>query len=159
MRCLACGQGMDPINAEYGTHPACDMNLLPVDDDVDPFTDLLKSQIVEMVRWAEKQSPRSQQVLIGPSEIGTLCDRRIGYRLANIPACNTDFDPWAAIVGTAIHSWLDSAVTAWMESHAQWEWHTESRLMITEFVEGHADLYSKEHRSVIDYKTAVPVVV
>lgn len=159
MRCLACGSGMDPINAEYGTHPGCDMNLLPVEDEVDPFTTLLKTQIIDMVKWAEQQEPRSRQLLIGPSEIGTLCDRRIGYRLAQIPTCNNDFDPWAAIVGTAIHSWLENAVSTFMSSHGQYNWHTESRLMINEFVEGHADLYSVEHKSVIDYKTVGPDVM
>ena len=159
MKCLVCGTLMDPVNASDGTHPACDMNLLPVDDLEDPFIDLLKGQIMDMVKWAEKQSPRSQQRAIGPSEVGTLCDRRIGYRLAEVPRCNTEFDPWPSIVGTSVHSWLDRAVTAWMKAHSSDAWQTESKLMIDQFVEGHADLYSHEHKSVIDYKTVGPDVM
>jgi hypothetical protein len=159
MRCLICGTIMDSVNAGFGTHPNCDMKLLPVTEDEDPFITLLKDQIITMVKWAEQQNPRSKQVLMGPSEIGTMCDRRIGYRLAQIPACNTGFDGWPAIVGTAIHSWMDQAVTSWMESHAQWDWFTEQTLTINQFIEGHADLYSKEHRSVIDYKTVGPDVM
>jgi hypothetical protein len=149
---------MDSVNLPYGTHPGCDVNLLPVDDE-DPFTSMLKNQIIDMVRWAEKQNPRGHQVLIGPSEIGTLCDRRIGYRLAGIPACNTDFDPWASIVGTAIHTWLDDAVNKWMRAHGSKSWSTETRLVIDDFVQGHADLYSHEHQSVIDYKTVGPDIM
>jgi len=150
---------MDPINLDYGTHPACDMKLVPVDEDDDPFTSMLKAQLIDMVRWAEQQHPRGRQVLIGPSEIGSLCDRRIGYRLANIPACNTEFDPWASIVGTAIHTWLDNAVNGWMKEHQSQAWSTETRLVIDDFVEGHADLYSHDHKSVIDYKTVGPDVM
>ena len=150
---------MDPVNASHGTHPACDMKLLPVSEDEDPFTARLKQQIMDMVKWAEQQNPRSRQIMIGPSEIGTLCDRRIAYRLAQVPACNTDFDPWAAIVGTAIHSWLDDAVNDWMTAHGSSDWSTETQLIIDRFVKGHADLYSHEHAAVIDYKTVGPDVM
>lgn len=158
MKCLICGTVMDPVNATHGTHPACDMKLSPVDDE-DPFASMLRSQIIDMVKWADQQNPRSKQVMIGPSEIGTMCDRRIGYRLAEIPACNRDFDPWASIVGTAIHSWLDDAVNNWMTAHGTSNWSTETKLIIDNFVEGHADLYSHDHKSVIDYKTVGPDVM
>jgi hypothetical protein len=159
MKCLVCQTLMDPVNAPDGTHPACDMKLLPIDEEEDPFTTVLKHQIIDMVRWAGKQHPRGHQVRIGPSEIGSLCDRRIGYRLAQIPGCNVDFDPWPSIVGTAVHSWLEGAVTGWMAAHGSTDWKTEETLVIEEFVEGHADLYSHEHRSVIDYKTVGPDVM
>jgi hypothetical protein len=128
-------------------------------EDGDSFSGLLKQQLIEMILWADKQNPRSRQVAIGPSEIGDQCDRRIGYRIAQVPAVNTDFDPWAAIVGTALHSWLDSAVQLWMESHNSNSWSTETALSINEFVEGHSDLYSHEHQAVIDWKGAGPDVM
>lgn len=159
MKCVLCREEMDPVNVDYGTHPACDMKLLPVDDEVDPFAAMLKAQLVDVVKWAEKQHPRASQELIGPSEVGAVCDRRIGYRLAQIPSCNTEFDPWASIMGTAIHSWLDDAMNMWMKEHASNAWSTETRLIIDDFVEGHADLYSHEHRAVIDYKSAGPDVM
>lgn len=149
---------MDTVNASFKTHPACDMKLMPVDDE-DPFVTLLRSQIMDMIKWAERQNPRSQQIMIGPSEIGTLCDRRIGYRLAEIKPCNTDFDPWASIVGTAIHSWLDDAVNDWMKAHGSTGWSTETRLLIDSFIEGHADLYSHDHKTVVDWKTVGPDVM
>jgi hypothetical protein len=159
VKCLICYEVMDPVNASFGTHPSCDVKLLPIEEEDDPFASMLKSQIMEMVKWFERQSPRSRQEMIGPSEIGTLCDRRIGYRLAGVPRVNTDFDPWASIVGTAIHSWLDHAVTAWMREHGSAAWSTETTLVISEFVQGHADLYSHDHKAVIDYKSVGPDVM
>jgi len=157
VKCLRCYEEMDPVNAPFGTHPGCDMRLLPVDEEEDPFVSMLRAQLMDMVKWYEKQSPRSQQEMIGPSELGTLCDRRIGYRIAGVTKCNTDFDPWPSIMGTSVHSWLDGAVKAWMRAHGSEDWLTETRLVINDFVVGHSDLYG--HKAVIDYKTAGPDVM
>jgi hypothetical protein len=120
---------------------------------------LLKAKLTEMILWADKQSPRSKQVAIGPSEIGDQCDRRIGYRLAQVEPCNTDFDPWAAIVGTAVHAWLDDAVQLWMSEHDEATWSTETTLSINDFIEGHSDLYSHQYQAVIDWKGGGPDVM
>ena len=157
LRCVACGLEMDPVLAPATTHPTC---LVFGDlDEEDPFSVLLKQKLIQMILWADKQNPRSKQVAIGPSEIGDQCDRRIGYRIAQIPQCNTDFDPWAAVVGTALHSWLDQAVQMWMAEHQDPAWSTETTLSISEFVEGHSDLYSHEYHAVIDWKGAGPDVM
>jgi hypothetical protein len=49
---------------------------------------------------------RSTQTTLGPSEIGTPCDRRLAYGLAGHPRCNPGGDGWAAFVGTCIHDGL-----------------------------------------------------
>lgn len=156
-RCVACGNEMDPALAPAATHPACSSSFTELVDD--PFAEMLKQKLIEIILWADKQNPRSRQIAIGPSEIGDLCDRRIGYRIAQIPACNTDFDPWAAIVGTALHSWLDDAVQLWMDHHRDPSWSTETELSIGDFIEGHSDLYSHEYQAVIDWKGAGPDVM
>ena len=46
---------------------------------------------------------RSAQVTLGPSEIGTPCDRRLAMTLMGIPAVNPGGDGWAAFVGTCGH--------------------------------------------------------
>ena len=151
---------MDPALAPAVTHPSCVPSFAELQDE-DPFSQMLKHKLIEMILWADKQNPRSRQVKIGPSEIGDQCDRRIGYRIAQTPACNTEFDPWAAIVGTALHSWLDDAVHLWMQAHDPVEkaWSTETALSVGEFVEGHSDLYSHEHHAVIDWKGAGPGIM
>jgi len=157
MNCVACGTVMDPALAPAVTHPTCLMFEEPGDEN--PFSELLKAKLIEIIRWKDQQHPRSKQVAIGPSEIGDPCDRRIGYRIAGVEPCNTGFDPWPAIVGTAVHHWLDNAVQEWMSSTKQEEWSTETTLHLNEFVEGHSDLYNFQYQAVIDWKTAGPDVM
>lgn len=158
--CVYCGKGMYPLIEEGQTsHPACGPQIEPFSEDVDPFSALLKTQLTEIIRWADRENPRSKQVEIGPSEIGDPCDRRIAYKLAELDQINTNFDPWAAIVGTALHSWLDDAVSKWMSAHDSDAWATETQLSINAFVQGHSDLYSRDFRAVIDWKGAGPTVM
>lgn len=46
---------------------------------------------------------RSAQTTLGPSEIGTPCDRRLAMALMNVPPVNPGGDGWAAFVGTCGH--------------------------------------------------------
>ena len=154
--CVACGNVMTPIPGEDSPiHPTCLMVDEPTGEH--PFNVMLKQKLTDIITWYDQENPRSKQQAIGPSEIGDPCDRRIGYRLANIPAVNTRFDPWAGIVGTALHSWLEKAVSAWVETQTSREWFTETTLHLNEFVEGHADLYHDE--TVIDWKSASKDVI
>ena len=116
----------------------------------------LKYDLIEIIRWYEEQNPRGHQPQLGPSEIGSVCDRQIGYRLAAVPIVNKDFDPWPSIVGTAVHSWLDDAVTQWGQAHDSQDWITETGVHIDEFVKGRSDLYNIERAMVIDHKSAGP---
>lgn len=54
---------------------------------------------------------RSAQTTLGPSEIGTPCDRRLAMSLLSIPAVNPGGDGWAAFVGTCIHAGLADMFT------------------------------------------------
>lgn len=49
---------------------------------------------------------RSAQQHLGPSEIGTPCDRRLVGKLLGTAAVNPGGDGWAAFVGTCIHAGL-----------------------------------------------------
>ena len=55
-----------------------------------------------MIRHAIAHHPRSLQKRIGPSEVGTPCDRRIGYKLLGHTE-NERGDAWKPTVGTAVH--------------------------------------------------------
>ena len=46
---------------------------------------------------------RSAQTTMGPSEIGSPCDRRIAMSLLRVPPVNPGGDGWAAFVGTCVH--------------------------------------------------------
>lgn len=121
---------------------------------VDPAAAALKRELQDIVLWNENHSPRSQQVSIGPSEIGDPCDRKIAYRLAAVPAVNTWSDPWPAIVGTAVHAWLETAINNYQRVHGDQGWRTELTVFPDQFIIGHSDAYNYLHRTVLDHKTS-----
>ncbi len=49
--------------------------------------------------------PRSQQVEIGPSEIGTECDHCLAHKLLGTPQARDV--AWLPTVGTAVHGWIE----------------------------------------------------
>jgi hypothetical protein len=75
--------------------------------DTPPF-DVTRTLVAQVKEYATF-SPRSQQTMIGASEIGTPCSRRLAYKLLNVEAVNTDTDSWPAIVGTSVHYYLERA--------------------------------------------------
>jgi hypothetical protein len=151
--CPICRQPIDP--AAGPTHPNCLFTEL--DDVSDPAAAQLKNELIQIIKYADRQNPRSRQQALGPSEIGTPCDRRLAYRIAEIPAVNTDTDPWAAIVGTAIHSWLDEAIQLWCRDTPDCGWQTETPVVLSEFVKGRSDAF--HNGTVIDHKGAGPDVM
>lgn len=54
---------------------------------------------------------RSAQTTLGPSEIGTPCDRRLAMALMGIPPVNPGGDGWAAFVGTCGHVGMAEMLT------------------------------------------------
>jgi hypothetical protein len=49
---------------------------------------------------------RNQQTTLGPSEIGSPCDRRLAMSLLHVVPVNPGGDNWASFVGTCIHAGL-----------------------------------------------------
>lgn len=54
---------------------------------------------------------RSAQTTLGPSEIGTPCDRRLAMALLGVPPVNAGGDGWAAFVGTCTHAGMAEIYT------------------------------------------------
>lgn len=152
MNCLVCNERLDPVLEPDQTHPNC----FSEPHEGDPLAALLKHQLIQVIKWQENRNPRAHQLELGPSELGEVCDRRLAYRILGMEHCNTDFDPWASIMGTAVHSWLESALTDWMTVHGDQSWSTETTLQINNLVHAHSDLYSHKFKMVIDWKTAGP---
>lgn len=124
----------------------------------DPVDVALKQEIMDMVLWADRNAPRSKQVAIGPSEVGDPCDRRIAYKIAGTKEINTWRDPWPAIVGTAIHTWMETAIQRYQDHHFSadfdYPWMTELAVSPDPLVAGHSDVYNRKTQSVVDWKTA-----
>ena len=68
----------------------------------------IKDKLVKALHNKENSRARSTQVQIGPSELGG-CRRKVWYRLNDQPETNDAELKLAAIMGTAIHSAIESA--------------------------------------------------
>lgn len=117
-----------------------------------PAAETIKNDLAEIVLWNERMSPRSQQKTIGPSEIGNECDRRLAYRIAGVPRVNWS-DPWPAVVGTAVHNWLEVAVNRFQRENGNHGWVTEVTVEPDPLVRGRSDLFHVPTGTVVDYKT------
>jgi hypothetical protein len=119
----------------------------------------LETEIAAIIRWASASSPRSLQALPGPSELGDPCDRRLAYRLAGTEPTNTRVDPLASVVGTGLHSWLEDAIRRFNATFGDDTLLPETRVQIDPMVAGTSDLYHRQLRSVVDYKSGSREVI
>ena len=104
-----------------------------------------KELLVTALHKKENSRPRSNQVQIGPSELGG-CRRKVWYRLNDQPETNDNELKLAAIMGTAIHGAIESALDG------------REDLMIETEVEyngmkAHIDLFIPSSGDVVDWKT------
>lgn len=115
--------------------------------------------INDVVVNAITNQPRSQQKLIGPSEIGTDCIRCLARKLAGVeklpPQSIVDL-PWLPAIGTAVHALLEDMFVKDNESRPEKRWLIEEKLTIGKIGEniitGSCDLFDRETHTVIDHK-------
>jgi hypothetical protein len=100
---------------------------------------------------ASANAPRSLQKVIGPSEVGSPCIRRIGYRLLDTPAVNKP-DTWLATIGTSVHAWIADAYMAINANHHPARYLVEHRVEVADGLGGSVDLYDVERKLVLDWK-------
>lgn len=67
-----------------------------------------KRDLLNVILDAINNHPRSLQVKIGPSEIGTECDHCLAAKLAGWRETERG-EAWLPTVGTAVHSWIEDA--------------------------------------------------
>lgn len=109
----------------------------------------MKDFLVDILHAKDGSRARSTQVQIGPSELGG-CRRKVWYRLNDQPETNNNELKLAAIMGTAIHSHIEEAL-----SHAD---PTGTKYVVEQTVEygemkAHIDLWIPETGDVVDWKT------
>ena len=127
--------------------------------------DLAGDHLLHLVREAITNHPRSQQVRIGPSEIGHPCARRIGYKMLGHP--EREGEPnWKATVGTALHSWLEGVLDQanidyeQRTKSGQERYYTEQRVTVGQIlgtdIDGSCDVYDRVTATVVDWKSVGP---
>jgi hypothetical protein len=149
--CRACGHVITPDwpgEWHVGCYP--DFERMP-GFDMTTWDLELREELIDVVLWAERNRGRSTQVALGVSEVGQDCELRIAYRMAGMQAVQNG-DPWPAIVGTSIHTWMDQAFNDYQNVHGIREWLTELEVAPSPIVHGHTDLYHIPRRAVLDWK-------
>lgn len=118
----------------------------------------LRGELLTAVEANILMHPRSQQSMVGPSEIGG-CLRKLAYRLADWPK-RADRASWRPTVGTAVHSWLEECMSTVVLDNGQRRYLTEERLEIgmvgDRMMYGNADLYDTVRGVVVDWKVMGP---
>jgi hypothetical protein len=118
----------------------------------------LKRDLLATIAGAINSHPRSLQERIGPSEMGSPCLRRTGFRLSGISPVPKVQDshsvPWRPTVGTAVHRWLADVFDMLDPLHESWL--TEHSVMVGtvdgQDVWGSCDLYHRDSATVVDWK-------
>ena len=113
-----------------------------------------------VIRYAERL-PRNVQRHLGPSELGHKCDRQLVGKMAGVSfgggGGNRLNDPWASIVGTALHAFFDQAFT-WDSQYGRnpGRWLSETRVTpdpgAAQPHPGTADLFDKLYLTLTDHK-------
>jgi len=114
--------------------------------------DPLRAELIAMVKQRHENTPRHQQVELGPSEVGHPCMRKMAYGMTGAPECNPDYDPLPSIIGTATHTWMESAARLDNERLGRTRWVMERRVEVTGGLSGSCDLFDLDTNTVIDYK-------
>ncbi len=109
----------------------------------------MKDFLVDILHAKENSRARSNQVQIGPSELGG-CRRKVYYRLHDQHPTNDNEMKLAAIMGTAIHSAIENALALADP--------TGTKYVVEQEVEwgdmkAHIDLWIPETGDVVDWKT------
>ncbi|MFD8117026.1 hypothetical protein [Streptomyces microflavus] len=123
--------------------------------DVQPMTELgaeITARLKEMFHGFVHRQERSQQTTLGPSEIGSPCDRRLAMSLLRMPRVNPGGDGWASFVGTCVHVGL-AEMFAWADAGSG-RYAVESRLTYDNphVPKGTADLIDRTLFMVDDHK-------
>lgn len=116
-----------------------------------PWASRYAGELRRVVHETANSSARNLQRHLGPSELGSPCDRQVAGKFAGLPATNHVVDPWASVKGVAVHAWLADAFTADNARHGA-RWLAEQRVVPHPDHAGTADLYDANEQAVVDHK-------
>lgn len=118
----------------------------------------LLTDLKAMVRRHAYSHPRSQQIALGPSQIGHPCARNVisGIIGSGGSSINPQGDPLPSYIGTAAHKAMEEAAkldnTRRLIEGSTERWIPERKVDVTEGLSGTCDLYDIDTDTVIDYK-------
>lgn len=95
---------------------------------------------------------RSAQATLGPSEIGTPCDRRLAMSLLGVPPVNAGGDGWAAFVGTCTHAGMAEVYTFADAGTGRYAVELPVFLGVPTVPRGTTDLLDRRDATITDWK-------
>jgi hypothetical protein len=117
----------------------------------------LGEEYLDTIRAGVRAHPRSNQTIIGPSEIGNPCIRALLHRLHGDREAEPGEPAWAPAIGTALHAYVQGffdAASAGEEFSGRWL--TEQTVTVGAIggqpITGSTDLWDEWSHTVIDHK-------
>jgi hypothetical protein len=118
--------------------------------------------VADVIEHAMTNAPRSLQTVIGPSQVGGPCDRKLGHLLDGTPPVKVRPPQFATFVGTAVHEELANTLARaeiaryTSDPHATPRYKVEERVTVGEIdgqpVTGSTDLVDLHALTVYDWK-------
>jgi hypothetical protein len=143
---IAAGQLVIPPAPQPRTVPAPPMFAEP---EVAPGADL-RRELAEAILWHSKNTARSLQTALGPSEIGEPCLAKLARKMLDWPVTNPDTDPLPSLVGTGAHGVLEQVFG---HPRHNGRYLVEQRVVFQPPANsGTLDLYDTHREAVIDAK-------
>lgn len=105
----------------------------------------------EALQRYENSRPRTIQKTLGPSELGTPCDRQIALKLAGVARHDRGL-PWAPMCGTAVHELMEKVLHAENERLGRQRWIIEQQVQLDDELSGHGDAFDTDWGMVVDWK-------
>jgi len=99
----------------------------------------------------ENSRPRTTQTTLGPSELGTPCDRQIALKLAGVQRHERGL-PWAPMCGTAVHGLMEQVLHAENARLGRERWIIEQKVQLDDELSGHGDAFDTDWGMVVDWK-------
>jgi hypothetical protein len=118
------------------------------------------AEMRDVLTALDANRPRSLQRSLGPSELGTPCQRQIAMKVAGLPRQPEDKrPPWAPMQGTAMHTLMEEALRFHNQQLGRERWIIEERLEIDpgdghdiDPITGHGDAFDTDTGTVVDWK-------
>jgi hypothetical protein len=117
-----------------------------------PYASQYAMQLRQVVIRHAARNPRSLQRHLGPSELGSPCDRQVAGKMAALPSTNHVSDPWPSIMGVAGHKWMEGAFLSDNQLSGYMRWLVENRVTPHPEHPGNSDLYDGFEFAVVDHK-------
>jgi len=121
-----------------------------------PWARAYGSEIKKLIERQAARAPRSLQVHLGPSELGTRCHRQIVGKMIGTPRTNHVSHFWPAIIGTATHAWLAQALLDENARLGRERFLAELRVAPVPQHAGSTDAFDWDDGTLIDWKVLAP---